>query len=332
MQFNQFISLKVSEKITIKTSFSNHLSEFASNIVKMLTGIYESYPIINSAIMMLSKGGSMDQKERDRLQSSSLELKIRHAKEIIKEALTRFAAKELFVAWTGGKDSTTMLWLYKETCKDLGLKIPGAMFIDEGHVFEEILHLVGRVRKEWNIEVAFVKNNDVSDKAGKVGDRIRVADLNERNRQEIKKLDFAEESFPFEPESYVGNHLMKTVAMNVFMEENNVKALSTAIRWDEQEARTTEDFFSPRENPKHTRIQPVLHLSERDIWDTIHRHNIPFCSLYYQGYRSLGAKGSTSKISDIPAWEQDLENTPERAGRGQDKEEIMDQLRSLGYM
>jgi phosphoadenosine phosphosulfate reductase len=38
------------------------------------------------------------------------------------------------------------------------------------------------------------------------------------------------------------------------------------------------------------------------------------------------------KNSDIPAWEQDLENTPERAGRGKDKEAIMEQLRSLGYM
>jgi phosphoadenosine phosphosulfate reductase len=38
------------------------------------------------------------------------------------------------------------------------------------------------------------------------------------------------------------------------------------------------------------------------------------------------------KTSDIPAWEQDLENTPERAGRGQEKEEIMAQLRPLGYM
>jgi len=37
-------------------------------------------------------------------------------------------------------------------------------------------------------------------------------------------------------------------------------------------------------------------------------------------------------MSDIPAWEQDLENTVERAGRRQDKEEAMDRLRKLGYM
>ena len=225
-----------------------------------------------------------------------------------------------------------MLWLYREACRELGQAMPKAMFIDEGHVFEEILELVEQVKREWNVEVAIVKNTDVRDKAKNVGDHIRVADLDDRNRMEIEKLGFTDETFPFEPESYVGNHLMKTVAMNVFMENNGVKALSTAIRWDEQEARIEEEYFSSRSSPEHTRVNPILHFTERDIWDTIHRMKIPFCSLYYQGYRSLGAKGSTIKISDIPAWQQDLENTPERAGRGQDKEEIMEQLRSLGYM
>lgn len=274
----------------------------------------------------------MEQQEREGLMNLNLHEKIEKSKEIIKESLKRFPHNELCLAWTGGKDSTTMLWLWREACKELGLPLPKAMFIDEGHVFEEILELVDRVKTEWMVEVATVKNTDVSDKARKVGDLIRVADLNERNRQEIEKLEFTDEAFPFEPESYVGNHLMKTVAMNMFMEDNRINALCTAIRWDEQESRVAEDYFSPRKNPDHTRVHPILHFRERDIWHAIHEYKIPFCSLYYQGYRSLGAKGSTSKNSDIPAWEQDLENTTERAGRGQDKEQVMEQLRTLGYM
>jgi len=274
----------------------------------------------------------MIEQESKRLMDLTLKEKMEHSKDVIKEAITRFSRDGLFLAWTGGKDSTTMLWLCREVCLELGQPMPRAMFIDEGHVFEEILDLVNRLKTEWNVELCVVKNTDVSDKAKKVGDLIRVADLNERNRQEIKKLGFNEDAFPFEPESFVGNHLMKTAAMNLFMEENGVRALSTAIRWDEQEARIEEDYFSPRTDPDHTRVHPILHFKERDIWNTIHHYHIPFCSLYYQGYRSLGAKGSTTKTSDIPAWEQDLENTTERAGRGQDKEEIMAQLRSLGYM
>ena len=269
---------------------------------------------------------------KQELAGSTLEEKITKSKQVIREALSRFSHDGFYLAWTGGKDSTTMLWLCKQACQELNLPLPRAMFIDEGHVFEEILELVDQVKTKWNVTVEVVKNTDVSDKADRVGDMIRVSDLNERNRLEIDKLGFTEDAFPFEPESYIGNHLMKTVAMNMFLETNGVKGLATAIRWDEQEARIEEDYFSPRENPNHTRVHPILHFNERDIWNTIHNNHIPFCSLYHQGYRSLGAKGSTVKNSDIPAWEQDLENTTERAGRGQDKEEIMAQLRNLGYM
>jgi phosphoadenosine phosphosulfate reductase len=274
----------------------------------------------------------MEKEQRERLLNLNLGQKIEQSKKIIKEALAKFFPDELCLAWTGGKDSTTMLWLYREVCKNLGMPMPRAMFIDEGYVFEEIIELVNKVKGEWGVEVTIVKNNDVSDKALSVGDTIRVADLNERNRKEIALLGFNDDTFLFEPESFIGNHLMKTIAMNTFLEENGVKALSTAIRWDEQEARISENYFSTRTNPDHTRVHPILHLKERDIWTTIHKNHIPFCSLYYQGYRSLGAKGSTIKISDMPAWEQDLEHTVERGGRGQDKEKIMGQLRSLGYM
>jgi phosphoadenosine phosphosulfate reductase len=274
----------------------------------------------------------MKKELQERYLNLTLEQKIEQSKKIIKEALTKFSRDDLYLAWTGGKDSTTMLWLYREICRGLGEPMTKAMFIDEGYVFEEIIDLVTIIKDKWNIEVTIVNNADASDKAQNVGDIIQVADLDERNRMEITKLGFSEAAFTFEPESYVGNHLMKTVAMNNFLEEKGVKALSTAIRWDEQEARIEEDFFSPRTEPDHTRIHPILHFKERDIWDTIHKNTIPFCTLYSQGYRSLGAKGSTIKISDTPAWEQDFENTPERAGRGQDKEKIMEQLRSLGYM
>jgi phosphoadenosine phosphosulfate reductase len=268
----------------------------------------------------------------DDYQSWTLNQKIEETKKVIETALNRFGNDELCVAWTGGKDSTTMLWLYRLTCQAMGVAMPRAMFIDEGHVFEEIMDLVDRIRGLWDVDVSIVKNTDVAEKAKKVGDKIQVSDLNETNRNELKKIGFAEDSFAFEPESFVGNHLMKTVAMNSFLIENNIKALSTAIRWDEQEARVKESNFSQRTDPFHIRVHPILHFKERDIWDTIHRYGIPYCTLYNDGYRSLGAKGSTTKVSDIPAWEQDLENTTERAGRGQEKEQIMEQLRNLGYM
>lgn len=181
------------------------------------------------------------------------------------------------------------------------------------------------------------RNEDVLEAAGyQLGSEVNVNYLNKRNQEEIKRTGFDLDKFPFEAESYVGNHLMKTVVLNSYIEENRVKAIVQGLRWDEQAARKNDVYVEEKEGaylvPAHTRYRPILHFSERDIWDTTLHFQIPFCPLYKQGYRSLGAKTTSVKTSDVTAWEQDLENTEERAGRRQDKEKTMDRLRKLGYM
>jgi phosphoadenosine phosphosulfate reductase len=264
--------------------------------------------------------------------SLPLEKKLRKSKAIIHKALKKHGPANTALAWTGGKDSTLLLWMVKQVCDENNYSMPKCMFINEGHVFEEVTEFVKDIKNKWNLDVDEVKNDDVLKQAKKVGDPVRVSKLNSRNRKELEKLDFDGDQFSFEPESYVGNHLMKTVAMNVYLEKMGYKAVITGIRWDEQEARADEKFFSPRKEPKHIRVHPILHFKERDVWDSILNNNVPFNKLYKQGYRSLGAKGTTEKVGDKPAWEQDLENTTEREGRKQDKEKIMERLRALGYM
>ena len=180
--------------------------------------------------------------EREALMKLSLEEKIEYSKKVIKEAIEEFGVDKMAVAWTGGKDSTTMVWLFREACNELGVKMPRCMFIDEGYVFEEIWDIFNMLKKEWDLDVVIAKNTDVSDKAENIGDMVKISSLNERNRKEIELLEIEDEEFPFQPESFIGNHLMKTIAMNVFMEDNGIKALATAIRWDEQEARIEETF------------------------------------------------------------------------------------------
>ncbi|MEE8403528.1 MAG: phosphoadenosine phosphosulfate reductase family protein [Candidatus Hydrothermarchaeaceae archaeon] len=260
-----------------------------------------------------------------------IEEKIEKSKQVLKEALEKYNSK-IIVAFTGGKDSMLLLWLVREVCAETGMKMPISMFIDEGDLFEEVVSFVEEIADSWDVDVRTAKNMDVMKQVKELGDTVYVDKLNETNRREISKLGFEEESFPFEAESYVGNHLMKTVAMNNFITENGVEAVITGIRRDEQDARKDETYFSPRESPDHMRVQPILHFIERDVWTAIKAHDIPICGLYEKGYRSLGAKTTTTKTSDKPAWEQDLDGTIERSGRRQDKEGIMKRLRDLGYM
>ncbi len=265
-----------------------------------------------------------------------LKKKVEDSKKVIQEAFDKYDANDLRVAWTGGKDSTLVLWLIREVCKENSLPMPRNFCIDEGDMFDEVHAFLDEWKEQWQIPLDMIHNDDVSLLAGELGNEVEVAKLNERNRREVERLGWEDDVFIYEPESYVGNHLMKTVTCMVYLEDHNVKAFFEGIRWDEQGARADETYFSPRAatefNPEHTRINPILHFTERDVWDAFLHYDIPVCPLYKEGYRSLGARVTTKKITDVPAWEQDLETTTERGGRRQDKEGLMKKLRDLGYM
>lgn len=269
--------------------------------------------------------------------SEILDRKIEDSKKIIREAFERYERHRLAVAWTGGKDSTLLLWLIREVCREDKSNLPVCFNIDEGDMFDEVRAFIDEIVSAWDIDMTIIHNEDVSRAAGgELGGIVRVADLNDRNRREIVRLGFEDDEFPYEPESFVGNHLMKTVTLNRYLEEQSIAGFFEGIRWDEQSSRANETYFSPRQatefSPEHMRICPILHFTEREVWQVHFAHSIPYCSLYIDGYRSLGARVTTTRISDAPAWEQDLENTLERGGRRQDKEELMQKLRDLGYM
>lgn len=273
----------------------------------------------------------MDKAERN-------QLLIDKSKQVIREAFEKHDPSKCAITWTGGKDSTTDLWIIRQVCLEENIPLPQVITIDEGDAFPEITDFLVSISKKWHIDLKWLCNFDVLTAClSHLGNTVQVERLNKRNQEELKRIEFNEDSFVFEAESFAGNHLMKTVVLNQFIEESETELLFMALRRDEQSARKEDEYFTHKEGgylmPEHDRVSPILHFTERDIWDNAHLHNLPYCPLYKIGYRSLGAR-SSSNPGDIgvPAWEQDLENVPERAGRRQDKEKAMERLRKLGYM
>ncbi|MGQ4555937.1 phosphoadenosine phosphosulfate reductase domain-containing protein [Halobellus sp. GM3] len=293
--------------------------------------------------------------------------KIEKAITVTKRGLEQY--RNPVVMWTGGKDSTLTLYFIKEVAEKYGLEVPPAVFIDHFQHFDEIHDFVDHWAEQWDLEVIYARNEDVGayvDENGlEPGDDIPVAELSEHNQHHVRDLlEYEEDTFPFLLDTYVGNHLLKTVALNDALEEYDVDGVISGVRWDEQEARADETFFSPRHDPEiyppHDRIQPILQFEEAAVWeafwnfvvpDTVEGYpeghvpqsdddlpngltmaDIPVSPKYFAGFRSLGSEVSTDKTTDEPAWLQDMENTTERAGRAQDKEDLMERLRDLGYM
>lgn len=214
--------------------------------------------------------------------------KVEKSKNIIKEAVERYGRDKIAVAWTGGKDSTVVLGLVREAFNG-EVPVP-VLFVDTSVKFKETYEFMDKFVREWNLNLIVARN----DEALKT---IEIA----KDREECC-------------------HLLKTEALNQAIEKNGLKAIIGGIRWDEQESRSDEKYFSPRKN--HDRVHPILHFTEDDIWHYMNDRDLPRHPLYDKGYRSIGCEPCTSPS---------VEGGAERSGRSQDKEEIMRRLRDMGY-
>ncbi|MEW6387780.1 MAG: phosphoadenosine phosphosulfate reductase family protein [Thermodesulfobacteriota bacterium] len=219
----------------------------------------------------------------------TLDDKVAKSKEILKEALERFPDK-IALAWTGGKDSTTTLHLLREVGG--GQVTVPVLNIDTSVKFKEIYEFRDRLAREWQLNLVIERNDEAL--------------------QEIQIAQDKEECCLRLKAEVIARSLLKY----------GWQALITGMRWDEHADRAQEEYFVHRDAPPHWRVQPILHFTEMDIWQYIKSRQVPFCSLYSRGYRSLGCE---------PCTQLGRADRAERAGRDRAKEEIMRRLRAMGY-
>jgi phosphoadenosine phosphosulfate reductase len=292
----------------------------------------------------------------------TLEEKLERAADVTRTALEQYETPA--VMWTGGKDSTLVLYVVREVAADLGVPVPPVVYIEHFEGLNDVRTFVDHWVDEWDLDLVVARNEDFFDHGWEFGDEVPVEELNDQNRRELDRIDFEGETMVVDPDSFEGNHLLKTIALNNAIVEHGFDGVFSGVRWDEQASRAEETFFSPRHDaekyPPHDRVNSILQFTEADLWaafwqfvvpdsvegypvghvpqsrtdlpDGIAVEDIPVPEKYFEGFRSLGTETGSEKSDDRPAWVQDLDNTTERAGRAQDKENLMERLRDLGYM
>ena len=174
----------------------------------------------------------------------------------MREVLERFGHGTT-VGWTGGKDSTVVLALWREVLRE---RAPGAplmaLNLDTGCKFPEVLAFRDQLAREWDVDVHII-----------------------RPEVELDRYPLA-----VDPVACCGD--LKIRPLNAAIARLAIPALLTGVRADENPDRATRPWLE--DHGDHFRALPILEWTELDIWTFMVREEIPWCRLYDHGYRSLG--------------------------------------------
>lgn len=77
-----------------------------------------------------------------------------------------------------------------------------------------------------------------------------------------------------------------------------LKVWITGLRAEQSITRENLDMFEFDENNDVIKVNPLLHWSEKDIWDFIKAERIPYNKLHDQGFPSIGCAPCTRAVKD----------------------------------
>ncbi len=280
---------------------------------------------------------------------------------ILREAYREF--NNLGMLWSIGKDSTVLLWLSR---KAFFGHVPFPLIhIDTSYKIPAMIEYRDNIARKWKLNMVYGENAEVL-KAGKTfpnGKDTRLGCCKNLKAEALKNT--LSGAWP----RYRMNH--ETGKYEPDTNKEPYTGVIVGARSDEEGSRSKERYFSPRDKQSewdvgdqppelwnqyktdfapgtHVRIHPLLDWTELNIWEYIHRENIPITDLYFdQGkgirYRSLGCFPCTSPVESTSTTTAEIieelksgkfANIAERSGREQDKEDggSLETLRRDGYM
>ena len=214
--------------------------------------------------------------------------------------LQSFAPPEgYFVAFSGGKDSIVI----KKLCDLAGVKYDAHYSVTSVDPPELIRYI-----KQYHPDVKFEINKDENGKAITMWSLIAkhtipptrlarycCAELKECNgegRVTVTGVRWAESPRRKEAHDVVDfkNKPKSTIkiANKLGVEYKLNKSGNVILNDDNDEARRmVEQCYRTRK----TLVNPIVDWTDEDVWDFIHEYNIPYCSLYDEGFKRLGCIG-----------------------------------------
>jgi phosphoadenosine phosphosulfate reductase len=212
----------------------------------------------------------------------SFEQKERLAKETIKNIISQ--AKNPCICFSGGKKSLVLLHLIKSVTRTPLTVI----FINTTFQFENTCHYIEKMRKLWGFQLITCASYVQSDNI------VREKDI-------------------------CCNSLIVTPLWKLIQENGFDYVFIGSIRAEDYLKRLLDAHPGKK---KYIPVSPAEHFLNDDIWQYIHTYNLPYCSLYDNGY---------PRVDCMPCSQID-ESWQKNSLMPNEEELIKEKLKKLGYL
>ncbi len=198
-------------------------------------------------------------------------LKAKDAQEIIAFFIDKLGDKLTFGTSLGAEDQVITQMI-------ASINKEATIFtLDTGRLFAETYDLIDRTTKKYNIKIHpyFPAAEEVEDMVMKHGINLFYNSIDLRHQCcQIRKL----------------NPLKRAM--------NGKEAWITGLRRSQSITRTTMQIVEWDDNSKKIKINPLINWSEKEVWDYIKAHHIPYNPLHDKGFPSIGCQPCTRAIME----------------------------------
>ena len=149
--------------------------------------------------------------------------------------------------------------------------------LDTGRLFPETYDLIDRTSRKYktNIQVFFPEQEEVESMVAEKGINLFYDSI--ENRKQC-----------------CGIRKLKPLARAL----NGFEAWITGLRRDQSVTRNTVKMIELDELNGLCKINPLINWTEQEVWDYIHKHNIPYNPLHKKGFASIGCQPCTRAIME----------------------------------